>query len=143
VPGLAAHAIGFKSPSDALELRNRLLRTLEAAETLEEPAEREGWLTYVFVGAGHAGLEGLAGRRDFAADAVERYPRCGTQGTRGILVEAAARVILGVSPDLAEFAVRELRGRGLEIRTETTLAALTAAGFGAEAPWESAGPAAG
>src|SRR3712207_374836 len=32
VPGLAEHGIGFKSLSDASELRNRLLRTLEAAE---------------------------------------------------------------------------------------------------------------
>ena len=67
VPGLAEHALGFKSLPDAIELRNRVLRTLEAAETLEDPAEREAWLTYVFVGAGYAGLEGLAELQDFAA----------------------------------------------------------------------------
>ena len=101
VPGLAEHGIGFKSLSDAIELRNRVLRTLEVAETLEDPAERE-------------------------ADAIERYPRCRTQGMRWILVEATERVMPEVSPDLAEFAVRELRGRGIEIRTETTLEELTA-----------------
>jgi NADH dehydrogenase len=126
VPGLAEHGIGFKSLSDAIELRNRVLRTLEVAETLEDPAEREAWLTYVFVGAGYAGLEGLAELQDFAADAIERYPRCRTQGMRWILVEATERVMPEVSPDLAEFAVRELRGRGIEIRTETTLEELTA-----------------
>jgi NADH dehydrogenase len=126
VPGLAEHGIGFKSLSDAIELRNRVLRTLEAAETLEDPAHREAWLTYVFVGAGYAGLEGLAELQDFAADAIERYPRCRTQGMRWILVEATDRVMPEVSPDLAEFAVRELRGRGIEIRTETTLEELTA-----------------
>ena len=103
-----------------------MLRTLEVAETLEDPAEREAWLTYVFVGAGYAGLEGLAELQDFAADAIERYPRCRTQGMRWILVEATERVMPEVSPDLAEFAVRELRGRGIEIRTETTLEELTA-----------------
>src|SRR5262249_14412414 len=125
VPGLAEHGIGFKSLPDAIELRNRLLRTLEAAETLEDPAEREAWLTYVFVGAGYAGLEGLAELQDFAADAIERYPRCRTQGMRWILVEATERVMPEVSPQLAEFAERELRGRGIEIRTETTLDELT------------------
>ena len=126
VPGLAEHGIGFKSLPDAIELRNRVLRTLEVAETLEDPAEREAWLTYVFVGAGYAGLEGLAELQDFAADAIERYPRCRTQGMRWILVEATDRVMPEVSPDLAEFAVRELRGRGIEIRTGTTLDELTA-----------------
>src|SRR3954451_9521616 len=56
VPGLEEHGLGFKSLPDAIELRNRLLRTLEAAETLEDPAERRAWLSYVFVGAGYAGL---------------------------------------------------------------------------------------
>ncbi len=125
VPGLEEHGIGFKSLPDAIELRNRVLRTLEAAETLEHPDEREAWLTYVFVGAGYAGLEGLAELADFVADALERYPRVRTQGVRWILVEATERVMPEISADLAEFAVRELRGRGIEIRTETTLESLT------------------
>jgi NADH:ubiquinone reductase (H+-translocating) len=126
VPGLAEHGLGFKSLPDAIELRNRLLRTLEAAETLDDPAERQAWLSYVFVGAGYAGLEGLAELQDFAADAIERYPRCRTQGMRWILVEATNRVMPEISPELADFAVRQLRGRGIEIRTETTLEELTA-----------------
>ena len=74
IPGLAEHALGFKTLPDAIELRNRVLRTLEAAETLEDPAEREAWLTYVFVGAGYAGLEGLAELQDFAADVDRPLP---------------------------------------------------------------------
>src|SRR3954452_19081976 len=126
IPGLAEHGLGFKSLPDAIELRNRLLRTLEAAETLDDPVERQAWLSYLFVGAGYAGLEGLAELQDFAADAIERYPRCRTQGMRWILVEATDRVMPEISPDLADFAVRELRGRGIEIRTKTTLDELTA-----------------
>jgi NADH dehydrogenase len=125
VPGLARHGIGFKSLPEAIELRNRVIRTLEAAETLSNPADREALLTYVFVGAGYAGLEGVAELQDFAADAIEFYPRCRTQGMRWILVEARDRVMPEISADLAEFAVRELRGRGIEIRTNTTLEELT------------------
>jgi NADH dehydrogenase len=126
VPGLAEHAIGFKSLPEAIALRNRVLRTLEVAETLEEWREREAWLTYVFVGAGYAGLEGLAELQDFAADVIDLYPRCRTQGMRWILVEARDRVMPEIPADLAEFATRELRGRGIEIRTGTTLEAVTA-----------------
>jgi NADH dehydrogenase len=125
VPGLADHAMGFKTLPDAVALRNHVLRTLEAAETVEDPAIRQAWLSYVFVGAGYAGLEGLAELQDFAADVIELYPRCRTQGMRWILVEARERVMPEVQPSLAEFAERELRGRGIEIRTRTTLDEVT------------------
>jgi NADH dehydrogenase len=126
VPGLAEHAVGFKTLPEAISLRNRVLASLEAAETVEDPAVREKWLTYVFVGAGYAGLEGLAELQDFAADVIELYPRCRTQGMRWILVEARDRVMPEIPPELAEFAARELRGRGIEIRTNTTLEEVTA-----------------
>jgi NADH dehydrogenase len=45
---------------------------------------------------------------------------------RWILVEARDRVMPEITADLADFAVRELRGRGIEIRTGTTLDELTA-----------------
>jgi NADH dehydrogenase len=121
VPGLAEHGLGFKSLPDAIQLRNHVLRTLELAETLENASEREAWLTYVFVGAGYAGLEGLAELQDFAADVIDLYPRCRTQGMRWILVEARDRVMPEIAADLAEFAQRELRGRGIELRLGCTL----------------------
>jgi NADH dehydrogenase len=126
IPGLAEHGIGFKSLPEAIELRNHVLRTLEVAETLEDPEERKMWLTYVFVGAGYAGLEGLAELQDFAADVIDLYPRCRTQGMRWILVEARDRIMPEIPAPLADFATRELRGRGIAIRTSTTLDAVSA-----------------
>ena len=125
IPGLAEHAIGFKSLAEGIALRNNIIRTLEMGETLDDPDLRGEYLTYVFVGGGYAGVEGLAELQDFAADAIERYPRCRTQGMRWILVEAADRIMRETAPDLAEFCVRELRGRGIEIRTHTTLEAVS------------------
>src|SRR6266540_2110007 len=93
IPGLVEHAIGFKTLAEAIALRNQLIRSLEKAESLEDPAEREKYLTFVFVGGGYAGVEGLAELQDFAADVVELYPRCRVQGTRFLLVEAADRIM--------------------------------------------------
>ena len=124
IPGLEEHAIGFKALPEASALRNRLISCLEIAERLEDPAERVEWLTFVFVGAGYAGLEGLAELQDFAADVMEFYPRCRIQGTRFILVEAKERVMTEIEPELAEFGARELRSRGIDIRTNTTLDAV-------------------
>ncbi len=121
IPGLAEHGLGFKTISEAIALRNRLISTLERAELTEDPAERRALLTYVFVGAGYAGLEGIAELQDFGADVIERYPRCRMEGMRFILVEARDRVMPEINASLADFAAHELRKRGIEILTGTTL----------------------
>jgi NADH dehydrogenase len=126
VPGLDRHAIGFKSLADAIWIRNHIVETLEEANATEDPARREALLTYVFVGGGYAGLEALAELQDFAADAIQRYPRARLQGMRWILVEAAPRVLPEIDAGLAEYACGELRGRGMDIRLETTLARVEA-----------------
>ena len=126
VPGLADHAIGFKTLADAIWLRNHVVETLEAANAAEDPARRDELLTYVFVGGGYAGLEALAELQDFAADAMESYPRARLHGMRWILVEAADRVLPEIDAGLADYALRELRGRGIDIRLGTTLEEVSA-----------------
>ncbi len=121
VPGLAEHGIGFKSLSDATALRNQVLRCLDIAESLEDPHLRREYLGFVFVGAGYAGVEGLAELQDFAAQTIELYPRCRAQGMRWVLAEARERIMQEVPSSLSDFAEAELRRRGIEVRTGTTL----------------------
>ncbi len=125
VPGLAEHGVGFKTLPDAIALRNRAILHLEIAESIDDPELRRSWLTFVFVGAGYAGLEGIAELQDYVADIIDRYPRCRLDGTRWILVEAEGRVMQEIPAKLAEFATQELRGRGMEIRTHTRLDEVT------------------
>ncbi|HET9162149.1 MAG TPA: NAD(P)/FAD-dependent oxidoreductase [Solirubrobacterales bacterium] len=126
IPGLSEHAIGFKTLADAIWLRNHVVETLEAANASDDPARRDELLTYVFVGGGYAGLEALAELQDFAADAMESYPRARLHGMRWVLVEATGRVLPEIDAGLAEYALRQLRGRGIDIRLETTLEEVTA-----------------
>jgi NADH dehydrogenase len=126
VPGLGEHAIGFKSLADAIWLRNHVVETLEEANATEDPARQEELLTYVFVGGGYAGLEALAELQDFAVDAMEGYPRARLHGMRWILVEATGRVLPEIDLSLAEYALRELRGRGIDIRLGTRIDEVTA-----------------
>jgi NADH:ubiquinone reductase (H+-translocating) len=125
IPGLAEHALGFKTLAEAIALRNRLVQSLEQAEIEEDEAARRALLTFVFVGAGYAGLEGLAELQDFAGDLVERYPRSRLHGLRFLLVEAKDRVMTEIAPDLAAFATAELRRRGIEVLTGTTIERVT------------------
>jgi NADH dehydrogenase len=121
VPGLDQHAIGFKSLADAIWLRNHVVESLERANESEDPARREEYLTYVFVGGGYSGLEALAELQDFAADAIARYPRARLHGMRWILIEAADRVLPEVDQGLADYAVAQLRGRGIDVRMGTRI----------------------
>src|SRR5262249_47236817 len=93
VPGLADPAIGFTSLADAIWPRNHVIETLEEANANDDPERRERLLTYVFVGGGYAGLEALAELQDFAADAMDSYPKARLHGMRWILVEATDRVL--------------------------------------------------
>src|SRR5947199_3048301 len=124
LPGLAQHGLGFKTISEAIALRNRALLNLEIAESLDNPEARRPYLTFVFVGAGYAGVEGIAELQDYVADVIARYPRSRLDGTRWVLVELQDRIMPEISPSLADFAARELRGRGIEVRTGTGLASV-------------------
>ena len=125
VPGLAEHAVGFKTIAEAISLRNRVIQSFEIAESCSDPEEARSYLSYVFVGAGYAGVEALAELQDFAADVINHYPRCRVQGMRWVLIEAQDRIMQEVTPDLAAFTTRELRARGIEVRTQTRLDEVT------------------
>lgn len=125
VPGLTEHAIGFKTIAEAISLRNRLVRHLEAAEETDEVELRRSYLNFVFVGGGYAGLEGAAELHDYAVDALANYPRCRQTGMRWILVDAAPRIMPEIQPQLADFTMRLLRKRGIEVMLETQLSRVT------------------
>ena len=121
IPGLDEHAVGFKSLADAIWLRNRVVDSLEVANATDDAARRDELLTFVFVGGGYSGLEALAELQDFAAEAIARYPKARLHGMRWILIDAADRVLPEIDAGLADYAVRELRARGIDIRLSTRL----------------------
>jgi NADH dehydrogenase len=126
IPGLAEHALGFKSLADAIHLRNHVLRELEAAVASPDDAERH--LTFVFVGAGYAGVEALGGLSDLVRDALRYYPELRSAPQRWVLVDAAPEILPEIPPPLGEYAARELARRGVDIRVSTTLASVDAEG---------------
>jgi NADH dehydrogenase len=124
VPGLAEHAVGFKDLADAIHLRNRVLRELEAADAEIDEEDAERHLGFVFVGAGYAGVEALAELSDLVADALRHYPRLRGVRQRWVLVDAAPKILPEIPTRLGEYAARELSRRGVEIHVGTTLASV-------------------
>jgi NADH dehydrogenase len=125
VPGLADHALSFKSLPDAINLRNHVLSELEAADAEDDETTRREHLSFVFVGAGYAGVEALAELSDLVDDALRYYPRLRSTPRRWTLVDAAPKILPEIPRRLGEYAARELAERGVEIHVGTTLESLT------------------
>jgi NADH:ubiquinone reductase (H+-translocating) len=121
VPGLADRAVGFKTIEEAIHLRNDVLARLEAAAETADPDRRRALLTFLFVGGGYAGVEALAELEDLCHDALKRYPELANERTRWVLVEATGRILPETDARLAEYALRRLARRGIEIHLETRL----------------------
>ena len=121
IPGLADHALGFKTLADAIYLRNHVLRRLEAAVAAPSEGQRRRELTFVFVGAGYAGVEALAELSDLVRDALRYYPTLRDEPQHWVLVDAASKILPEIPTTLGDYAARQLSGRGVDIRVETTL----------------------
>jgi NADH dehydrogenase len=124
IPGLADHALGFKSLADAIYLRNHVLRRLGAAVAAPNEAHRRRELTFVFVGAGYAGVEALAELSDLVRDALRYYGTLRETPQHWVLVDAAPKILPEIPRSLGEYAARQLAGRGIDIRVNTTLTAV-------------------
>jgi len=126
IPGLADHALGFKSLADAIQLRNHVLRRLEAADSATSEEQRDRELTFLFIGAGYAGVEALAELSDLVRDAMRYYPALQEAPQHWVLVDAAAKILPEIPAPLGDYAARELTARGVDIRVTTTLESVEA-----------------
>lgn len=113
--GAEEHAIDLKGLRDALEVRNRILDRFEEAERMRDDLP-EGLLTFVFVGGGPTGVEGVADAHDLIFDVLkEDYPKVDFDRVRLVLVNAGDRILKGIDPSLANAATRRLAAQRVEI----------------------------
>ncbi|MFI7320602.1 NAD(P)/FAD-dependent oxidoreductase [Streptomyces venezuelae] len=121
VPGLADHAIGFKTVEEAIGLRNHVIEQMDIASSTRDPAIRDAALTFVFVGGGYAGVEALGELEDMARYASRYYHNIKAEDMKWILVEATGRILPEVGEEMGKYTVRELRRRNIDVRLETRL----------------------
>jgi len=121
VPGAVEHALPLYSLSDALKLREHVLKVFEEVD--KKPAlVDEGALNFCIVGGGATGVE-LAGALaemlhvDLAAD----YPQMPVDRARIILCEHSPHVLGPFKENLREYARQALVDRGVDVRTNTAV----------------------
>ena len=127
LPGLEQRSLTMKTLGDAIHLRNRVIATLEEADT-ECQTDPEGLLTFVVAGGGFAGVETLAGLNDFVRDGLKYYPRISPTRIRMVLIHSGQHILPELGPKLGAYAQRKLRSRGIEILTEARVAGVTESG---------------
>lgn len=114
------HAPGLKSISDALQIRERILLSLEKAEQQDDPKMREPYLTYVIIGGGPTGVEMAGAIAEIAKRNMMRdYSTFSKNETRIFLVEAGPRILNGYPESLSERALEALEDMGVSVLVNT------------------------
>ena len=115
-PGAAEHALTFKSIGDSIQIRNRVIELFEAAALTEDPWARRRLLTFVVVGAGHAGTELVAAVEELARGILLRhYPSIPRDAVRLVLIGSA--VLPQTATNLSAYTSEQLIRRGIELET--------------------------
>ena len=132
-PGVAEHALTFKAAGDAVRIRNHVIDLFEAAALTDDPWTRRKLLTFVVVGAGHAGTELMAALEELTRGIMIRhYPSLAPDMIRLVLVGSA--ILPQTATNLAAYTKEQLVRRGIEIETsramEVSPEGLTVAGGG-------------
>ena len=127
LPGLDQRALTMKTLGDAIHLRNRVIATLEEADT-ECAVPDDGRLTFVVAGGGFAGVETMAGLNDFVRESLTYYPRLSVERIRMVLVHAGPAILPELGPELGAYASRRLAGRGIEILTDARVSGVDETG---------------
>jgi len=115
-PQIEQAAFGLKSLSDAVVLRNHILKLFEKADWTDDPLEREALMTLVVVGGGPTGLETAGALYELYNFVLgQEYEGKRRIKARVILVEAAANLLLAYPDKLQQAALRQLQSLGVEV----------------------------
>src|SRR5579883_527187 len=124
IPG-SGHAFTFKTPADALLLRNHVIGRFERADAETDPRRKAQLLTFVVIGGGLVGVELLGELTAFVDGIAPLYGRVDRGEVRFILLQGGDRIMPEIDPRLAGYGARVLAGRrGVDLRTRTPVRAI-------------------
>jgi NADH:ubiquinone reductase (H+-translocating) len=113
--GASEHAFDLKGLTKVQAVRNHVLDCFEEAERLRGE-HGDDLLTFVFVGGGTTGVEGIADTHDLIFDTLEEdYPHVNFDRVRLVLVNADETILEEVDPALAHAASLRLASQRVEV----------------------------
>jgi NADH dehydrogenase len=126
VPGMPEYGWPMKNVADALRLRAALINRLEEANLVEDAATRARLLTFVVVGGGYTGVETAGQMLDFIRQAHRFYANLRASAPRVVLVHSRGELLGEIGPDLGAYARGVLVRRGVEVRLNCRVSAVSA-----------------
>ncbi len=119
IDAIEQHAFGMKELSEAVVLRNHLLKCFENAAWIDDPARQEALTTMVVVGGGPTGLETAGALSELSRYVLRKeYDNAlGDIAGRVILVEMRDHLLDSYPARLQESARRQLEDLGVDVIT--------------------------
>lgn len=109
-------AMPMKNISEAMGLRNALLGNFERAITCATEEERRELLNVVIVGGGATGIEIAGALSEMRRYVIPKdYPEIKPEDLKIYLVEAADRLLQGMTPKSSEDSAKSLQEMGVEV----------------------------
>lgn len=126
IPGIAEHAYGMRTLTDAIAFRNRVIDCLEAGSRMPKSPERTARLTFAVVGAGPTGVELACDLKDFLDEILpHQYPDIAPLEVNVKLYEAGDRVLPAMDRKLSFQAEKRMKRKGIDLRLETKIQSYT------------------
>ena len=114
---IEATTLPMKSVSEAMRLRNTILRNLELALTEEDPARKQALMNIVVVGGGASGVEIAGAVAEMKKNIITRdYPDLDSSQMHIYLVNAVDRLLSAMDPVSSKRAERDLKELHVHIR---------------------------
>ena len=114
---IEATTLPMKSVSEAMKLRNTILRNLELALTEEDPARKRALMNIVVIGGGASGVEIAGAVAEMKKNIIARdYPDLDSSQMHIYLVNAADRLLSAMDPVSSKRAERDLKELHVHIR---------------------------
>ena len=114
---IEAATLPMKSVSEAMRLRNTILRNLEKAETEEDPVCRQALMNIVVVGGGASGVEIAGAVAEMKKNILARdYPDLDASQMHIYLVNAGKCLLAAMDPVSSARAERDLKALHVHIR---------------------------
>ena len=112
------NALGLKTLSEALQLRNHILSALEQASHAEED-DAASWMSFVIVGGGPTGVEYAGALAELMKLVLAKeYPDIGVP-PRIVLVEGREQLLGAFSKKLGDYTKKRLEKLGVEVKLGT------------------------
>jgi NADH dehydrogenase len=129
IPGMTEHAFPFKVVSDAIDLRQHVVRQMENAEAASELDRRRWYLSFIIVGAGFSGAEVAGEINELVRSSTRFYRNFRKEDVTVTLVHSQDQILPEVVPKLRAFAQKRMQKAGITMLMNTRAVAATHEGI--------------